>query len=71
MTELTIQLPDELTRQLEEFSRRQNRSADDLVRESLRRYLDTEQLKAMRRIAVPPAEAQGYLTDEDVFRDVS
>ena len=43
----------------------------ELVRESLRRYIVTEQLKAIRRVTVPLAEAQGFLTDEDVFKEVS
>ena len=42
-----------------------------LVRESLRRYIVTEQLRAIRRNTDPLAEAQGYLTDEDIFKEVS
>jgi hypothetical protein len=42
-----------------------------LVRESIRRYIVTERLKAIRRASVPLAEAQGFLTDEDIFKAVS
>lgn len=71
MSTLTLRIPDDLKQQLEELSRQQQRPTSELVRESLRRYIVTEQLKAIRRATVPLAEAQGFLTDDDVFRAVS
>lgn len=71
MSTLTLRIPDDLKQQLEELSRQQHRPTSELVRESLRRYVVTEQLKAIRRKTVPLAEAQGFLTDEDIFREVS
>jgi predicted transcriptional regulator len=68
---LTLRISDELKEQLEELSREQQRPASDLVRESLRRYLATERLKAIRSATVPLAEAQGFLTDDDIFKVVS
>jgi len=71
MSTLTLRIPDDLKKQLEELSRQQQRPTSELVRESLRRYLVTEQLQAIRRKTVPLAEAQGLLTDEDLFKEVS
>ena len=71
MTALTLRIPDELKEQLEELSRQLHRPTSDLVRESIRRYVVTEQLKAIRGVTVPLAEAQGFLTDDDVFKAVS
>jgi predicted transcriptional regulator len=71
MSTLTLRIPDDLKEQLEELSRTQNRPASELVRESLRRYLAVETFKALRAQTVPLAEAQGFLTDEDIFRVVS
>ena len=71
MSTLTLRIPDDLKEQLEQLSRQQQRPASELVRESLRRYIVTEQLKAIRRATVPLAEAQGFLTDEDIFKVVS
>lgn len=42
-----------------------------MARDALRRQLAIAQLQDLRRRIVPAAEAAGYLTDEDVFRDVS
>ena len=39
--------------------------------DALRRQLAVAQFEDLRRRIMPFAEAQGYLTDEDVFRDVS
>jgi len=71
MTTLNLRLPEDLKEQLEELSRQLQRPTSELVRESIRRYIVTEQLKAIRRVTVPLAEAQGFLTDEDIFKVVS
>lgn len=71
MNTLTLRIPDDLKVQLEELSRAQNRPASELVRESLRRYLAVESFKALRAKTIPLAEAQGFFTDEDIFRVVS
>jgi predicted transcriptional regulator len=68
---MTVRIPDDLKQQLDELSRQLKRPTSELVRESLRRYIVTEQLRAIRRNTVPLAEAQGYLTDEDIFKEVS
>jgi len=43
----------------------------DIVRESLRRYIAAERFRAIRRKTLPFSEAQGLLTDEDVFKALS
>ena len=68
---LTIRLDPELERQLDRAAKRSGRSRSDIVREALRRQLALAQFEDLRRRIMPLAEAQGYLTDEDVFRDVS
>jgi predicted transcriptional regulator len=71
MDSITIRLPSDLKKRLREFCKRQNRPAGEVVRDSLRRYLAIEQFQALRKKTLPFAEAQGILTDEDVFRIVS
>jgi predicted transcriptional regulator len=67
----TIRLDPDLERQLGRMAAATGRSRSDLVRDALRRQLALLQLEQLRRRIVPFAEARGYLTDEDVFRDVS
>lgn len=68
---LTIRLDPDLERQLGRAARRSGRSRSEFVRDALRRQLAVAQADDLRRRIVPFAEARGYLTDEDVFRDVS
>lgn len=71
MSTLTIRLPENLRKQLNRFCKQQHVPCSDVVRESLRRYLAVEEFRALRRKSLPFAEAQGILTDQDVFRVVS
>jgi len=68
---LTIRLDPDLNRQLARLAKRTGRSRSDVAREALRRQLAIAQFEDLRRRLMPLAEARCYLTDEDVFRDVS
>ena len=68
---LTIRLDPELDRQLDRPAARSGRSRSDIARDALRRQLAVLQFEEARRQVLPFAEARGYLTDEDVFRDIS
>lgn len=70
-TVMTIRLDPELERRLERAARLSGQSRSEFVREALRRQLALSQFESLRRRIMPFAEARGYLTDEDVFRDVS
>ncbi len=68
---LTIRLDPDLEKQLERAAKRSGRSRSEIVRDALRRQLAVAQFEDLRKRIMPFAEAAGYLTDEDVFRDVS
>lgn len=70
-TSITIRLDDDLERMLDQVSLRAGRSRSDVIRDALRRQLSILMFEQLRKEALPFAEARGYLTDEDVFRDVS
>ena len=71
MTTLTIRLPDGLKADLQNMSRDQKRALSDLVRESIQRYVAVERFRALRKNVLPFAEAQGLVTDDDVFKTIS
>jgi len=71
METLTIRLPDDLKEDLQKLSEELSKPVSDIVRESIRRYVAVERFRALRRKTLPFAEAQGYLTDEDVFNAIS
>jgi predicted transcriptional regulator len=68
---LTIRLDPELDRQLDRLAKRSGRSRSEIARDALRRQLAVLQLEEARKQILPFAEARGYLTDEDVFREIS
>ena len=68
---LTIRLDKDLNDLLTKASRRSGRTRSEVAREALRRQLRISQFEALRRKIMPFAEARGYLTDEDVFAEVS
>jgi len=70
-TTLTIRLDEDLDRLLLRAARKSGKNRSEIAREALRRQLRISQFETLRRRIMPFAEARGYLTDEDVFRDVS
>lgn len=68
---LTIRLDPELERRLAEAAERSGRSRSEFVREALRRQLALTQFEELRRRIMPFAEAQGLLSDEEIFREIS
>ena len=68
---LTIRLDPATDKALRQVCRRSGRNRSEVVRDALRRQLALQTFEQLRRRVMPFAEARGYLTDEDVFRDVS
>lgn len=65
---LTIRLPEEMRSILQDISNEEHKPVSDIVRESIRRYVSIYQFRQLRKKVLPFAEAQGLLTDEDVFK---
>lgn len=71
MSNLTIRIPSGLKKELQRVSRQEHRPASEIVRESVRRYIAVQKFRRLRKAILPFAEAQGLLTDEDIFKVVS
>ena len=71
MTTLTIRLDDKLDSDLREFAARTGKGKSEFVREALRRQLAIARFEDLRQHLAPFAEAHGWLTDEDVFEEIS
>jgi len=67
---VTIRLDPELEKLLDLLCKQTRRTRSKLVRDALRRQLQLLRFKRLRRRALPFAQARGYLTDEDVVRDL-
>ena len=71
ISSLTIRLDKDLDALLTKASQRSGKNRSVIAREALRRQLRLEQFEAIRKRVMPFAEARGYLTDEDVFSEIS
>jgi Arc/MetJ-type ribon-helix-helix transcriptional regulator len=67
---ISIRLPDELREMLDQISKQEGLPVSDLVRESIRRYAAVYRFRQLRKRVLPFAEAQGLLTDDDVFESL-
>jgi predicted transcriptional regulator len=65
---ITVRLPDDLRKILESISQAENIPVSDVVRESIRKYVSLYRFRKLRKQVLPFAEAQGLLTDEDIFK---
>lgn len=68
---ITIRLDKDLEQLLAKASKAAHTTRSEVAREALRRQLRLNQFESLRRKIMPFAEARGFLTDEDVFAEVS
>ncbi|MBI4230899.1 MAG: ribbon-helix-helix protein, CopG family [Planctomycetes bacterium] len=68
---ITVRLPRDLRNDLERLRKAEHKPLSDLVRESVRQYVAARGFRRLRGKVLPFAEAQGLLTDDDVFRALS
>ena len=70
-TTLTIRLDNNLDELLEEISKKSGLTKSEVVRQALNRQLSIESFQQLRKKLLPHGERLGWLTDDDVFREVS
>jgi len=70
-TTITLRLDKELDDMLAKVSKLSGKNRSEVAREALRRQLRLQQFEELRKRIMPFAEARGYLTDEDIFADIS
>lgn len=68
---ITVTLPAEIRPAVDKATQEEGISTDELVAEALREYLLFRRFRLLRERLVPAAQAQGILTDQDVFDRVS
>lgn len=71
MTTITVRLDEKLAAELKKLAKRTGRPQSELIRSALRRQLALARFEKLRRSVTPFAETRDWLTDEDVFHNVS
>jgi len=70
-TTLTVRLSENETRGLDTLCASSGKSRSEVVREALRTHRLREALRQSQAQLAPLARAAGWLTEDDVLRDVS
>jgi len=68
---ITIRLPEKLQKELETVVKAEKTSKSEIIRDAISRYLAVRRFKQIRKRVLPFAEAEGLLTDEDIFKTIS
>jgi metal-responsive CopG/Arc/MetJ family transcriptional regulator len=68
---ITIRLPEKLQKELDAVVTEEHVSRSEVIRIAIERYLALKKFRQLRRKTLPFAEAQGLLTDEDIFKAIS
>ncbi|MGA8048917.1 MAG: ribbon-helix-helix protein, CopG family [Burkholderiales bacterium] len=71
MSTLTIRLDPKLEKALARIAKSTGRTKSEIAREALERQIAVTRFRELRRKTLPFAEAQGLLSDEDVFAALS
>ncbi len=68
---ITINIQDDMKKQIDEISKIKNKTVNDLITESIAKFIKVERFNRIRETVVPYAEKQSIYTDEDVFEQIS
>lgn len=68
---ITIRLPEKLQKELEVVTKTEKLSRSDIIREAITRYIAIRRFQQLRKQVLPFAEAEGLLTDDEVFKAIS
>lgn len=71
MTVFTIPLDDTLAEKLREETVLTNANEVDVVRKALADYLRRQQMERIRQELRPYAEAAGFFSEEDIYKEIS
>ncbi len=68
---ITIRLPGKLQKELDIVAKAEKASRSEVIRDAVARYLAAKRFQQLRKKVLPFAEAEGLLTDEDIFKSIS
>jgi predicted transcriptional regulator len=71
MTVVTVELEDKVFRDLEEISGAVNLPSDQMISRIVKNYLHLEKVNKLRQELKRTAEAAGFLSEEDIYREIS
>jgi len=70
-TIISVSFPKEMAVELDKLAKESGRTRSEIVKEALRSFLWEERFRTFRSKIRPKAKKRGFVTDEDVFKDIS
>lgn len=70
-TVLSVSLPEQLSKELNQVSKRTGRNKSDIVKESLSLFLWDLKLTAIQKTLGSKAKRRGLVSEEDIFQAIS
>ena len=70
-TILSVSIPENMAMELDRSAKETGRTRSEIVKEALRSFLWEERFEELRKTVRAKAKKRGYVTDEDVFKDIS
>ncbi|WP_460983664.1 hypothetical protein [Spirosoma fluminis] len=71
MTVIAVKLEDKVFQDLKEVSNEYSLPSDEMINRILKNYLHVEKINKLRRELKGTAEAAGFMTEEDIYREIS
>ncbi|GAB4022230.1 hypothetical protein [Spirosoma koreense] len=71
MTVVAVELDDKVFQDLEEASGTVHLSSEQMISRIVKNYLHIEKVNKLRRELKGTAEAAGFLSEDDIYRDIS
>ncbi|SOD88722.1 antitoxin [Spirosoma fluviale] len=71
MTVVSVELDDKLAGELKQISESLQTSEVDLIKKAVDNFLRQQRMDRIRAEIKPYAEAAGFLTEEDIYREIS
>ncbi|MGB7293990.1 MAG: ribbon-helix-helix protein, CopG family [Candidatus Aminicenantales bacterium] len=68
---MSVSIPKEMAMELDKLAKESGRTRSEIVKEALRAFLWEERFRTFRGKVRPKAKKRGFVTDEDVFKDIS
>lgn len=71
MTILSVELDDKLASELKQISESLQTSEIDLIKKAVDNFLRQQRMDQIRAEVKPYLEAAGFLTEEDIYKEIS
>jgi len=68
---ITIRLSKQLQKELEMLTKAEKTTKSKIIREAIQRLIALKRFQQLRKQVLPFAEAEGLLTDEDIYKALS